>query len=115
MRHFGSRIDPYAGFRICSSHQSDEIRTCVDKSGTIIEVDIFAGNFREYLASLNAKFDDTISSGRDGNQAAAAIWDAAFVVSIAIEISVINTDMTVVQAPARFGTPNGIESKIWYV
>ena len=79
------------------------------------EIHVLASDLGEHLTGLSAKLDDPVSSSCDGNEATAAIGDAAFDISSAMEISVIDTDMTVVQAPGRFGTPNGIEWKILYV
>lgn len=88
------------------------IRTCyvgIDDSCAIVrEVHVFAGNTREDLAGRRAKVYDIVSSDSNGDWSAAIGKAVKRYVSTISCISWTSTHISVMHAPFRSGTPNGM-------
>ena len=96
------------------------ILTChvgVDDSGPVPrEIHVFAGNAGEDLAGRRAKGDNIISSDTNGNRSAAIRKAVTRCVSSMPWIPRTNeTHISVIHAPLRSGTPNGMAWNALYV
>lgn len=89
------------------------VHTChvgVDDGSAIPwEIHVFAGNAGEDLAGRRAKVDDIVS-GDTNRDWSTSIWEAVkrYVRSVPQISRIIDTHISVIHAPLRSGTPNGM-------